>query len=129
MISVIDHHYKNHHDNTTIKKTISAHSLHNIKGNIGFEYMKKDGYTVAINYERYQSLDETGNKDSLLIKFGSMKIHNANFDVIYDPTNNNKTEISYLKDFDNLKLKLKSNYNLFSKIPDYGANIEFSGTF
>ena len=125
----IDHHYKNHADNKTIKKTVSAHSLHNIKANIGFEYMKKDGFTVAINYERYQSLDETGNKDSLLIKFGSAKIHNANFDVIYDPTNNNKTEISYLKDFDNLKLKLKSNYNLFSKIPDYGANIELSGTF
>ena len=125
----IDHHYKNHIDNKTIKKTVSAHSLHNIKANIGFEYMKKDGYTVAINYERYQSLDETGNKDSLLIKFGSMKIHNANFDVIYDPINNNKTEISYLKNFDNFKLKLNSNYNLFSKIPDYGANIEFSGTF
>ena len=28
--------------------------------------MKKDGYTVAINYERYQSLDDSAHIDSLL---------------------------------------------------------------
>ena len=125
----IDHHYKNHHDNTTIKKTISAHSLHNIKGNIGFEYMKKDGYTVAINYERYQSLDDSAHIDSLLFKFGKKNNKNANLDLIYKPMNNNNTEISYLKELGNFNLKLKSNYSLFSKIPDYGANFEFSGTF
>ena len=125
----IDHHYKNHHDNTTIKKTISAHSLHNIKGNIGFEYMKKDGYTVAINYERYQSLDDSAHIDSLLFKLGKKNNKNANLDLIYKPMNNNNTEISYLKELGNFNLKLKSNYSLFSKIPDYGANFEFSGTF
>jgi len=29
----------------------------------------------------------------------------------------------------NFNLKLNSNYSLFSKISDYGANIEISGTF
>ncbi len=125
----IDHHYKNHIDNKRIKKTISAHSLHNIKGNIGFEYMKKDGYTVAINYERYQSLDDSAHIDSLLFKFGKKNNKNANLDLIYKPMNNNNTEISYLKELGNFNLKLKSNYSLFSKIPDYGANIELSGTF
>ena len=125
----IDHHVRSHLDNVRVKKTIKTHSLHNVKGNIGFEYMNSKGSTLAINYERFQSLHESGHKDSLLIKLGTAKKQNANFDVIYDPTNNNKTEISYLKNFGNFKLKLKSNYNLFSKIPDYGANIEFSGTF
>ena len=40
-----------------------------------------------------------------------------------------KEEISYLKNFGNFNLKLNSNYSLFSKIPDYGANLEISGTF
>ena len=52
----IDHFYKNYHDNTSVRKTIKKHSLHNIRGNIGFEYMNVDGYTFAINYERFQSL-------------------------------------------------------------------------
>ena len=125
----IDHYVKNHLDNTTLKKTINTHSLHNVKGNIGFEYMYSDGRTIAINYERFQSLDKSGHKDSLLIKFGSIKKHSANFDVIYDPINNNNTKVSYLKKLGNFNLKLNSNYSLFSKIPDYGANIEISGTF
>ena len=125
----IDHYVKNHLDNTTLKKTINTHSLHNVKGNIGFEYINPNGGTIAINYERFQSLDKSGHKDSLLIKFGSIKKHSANFDVIYDPINNNNTKVSYLKQLGNFNLKLNSNYSLFSKIPDYGANIEISGTF
>ena len=125
----IDHFYKNHIDNTTVRKTIKKHSLHNIRGNIGFEYMNVNGYTFAINYERFQSLSNSAYSDSLLFKLGKKQVNQANFDVIYDPTNNNNTEISYLKNFGNFNLKLNSNYSLFSKIPDFGANLEISGTF
>ena len=103
--------------------------MHNIRGNIGFEYVEMNGYTFAINYERFQSLSDSAYSDSLLFKLGKKQVNNANLDVIYDPTNNNNTEISYLRNLGNLNLKLKSNYSLFSKIPDYGANIELSGTF
>ncbi len=125
----IDHFYKNHIDNTTVRKNLKKHSLHNIRGNIGFEYVEMNGYTFAINYERFQSLSDSAYSDSLLFKLGKKQVNQANFDVIYDPTNNNNTEISYLKNFGNFNLKLNSNYSLFSKIPDYGANLEISGTF
>ena len=125
----IDHYVKNHIDNVTLNKKINNHSLHNVKGNIGFEYMNSDGRTIAINYERFQSLNKSGHKDSLLIKFGGVKKYNANLDVIYDPINNNNTKVSYLKQMDNFNLKLNSNYSLFSNIPDYGANIEISSSF
>ena len=91
--------------------------------------MRESGSTFAINYERYQSLDESGHTDSLLFKLGRINKQNTNFDVIYDPINNNKTKISYLKNFGNFRLKIHSNYILFSKIPDYGANLEISGIF
>ena len=119
----IDHFYKNHIDNTTVRKTLKKHSLHNIRGNIGFEYMNVNGYTFAINYERFQSLSNSAYSDSLLFKLGKKQVHQANFDVIYDPTNNNNTEISYLKNFGNFKLKIDTDYSLFSKIPDYGPNL------
>ena len=125
----IDYFYKSNADNKTYKKTVSAHSLHNIKGNIGFEYARESGSTFAINYERYQSLDESGHIDSLLFKFGRINKQDANFDVIYDPMNNNNTKIGYLKNLGNLKIKVNSNYSLFTKIPDYGANLEITGTF
>jgi len=51
------------------------------------------------------------------------------FSVIYQPLKNNTTEISYLKDYNNFKLKFKSNYAVYSKIPDYGANLSLLSKF
>jgi len=125
----IDHRYKNHIDNVTVQNTIKRYSLNNIKGNIGFELFKKSGQTFALNYERFQSLDNSAHTDSLLFKFGKQKNENTNLNVIYDPLKNNNTEISYLKNYDNFNLKVKSNYAMYSKIPDYGANLEISSKF
>ena len=125
----IDHRYKNHIDNVTVQNTIKRYSLNNIKGNIGFESFQKNGHTFAVNYERFQSLNNNAHTDSLLFKFGKQKNENTNFNVIYDPLKNNNTEISYLKNYDNLNLKVKSHYAIYSNIPDYGANIEVSTSF
>ena len=125
----IDHRYKNHIDNVTVQNTIKRYSLNNIKGNIGFELFEKSGQTFALNYERFQSLDNSAHTDSLLFKFGKQKNENTNFNVIYDPLKNNNTEISYLKDYNNFKLKFKSNYAMYSEIPDYGANLSLLSKF
>ena len=53
----------------------------------------------------------------------------ASISITYDPLKNDNTEISYLKNYDNFNLKVKSNYAMYSKIPDYGAVIELSATF
>ena len=125
----IDYKYTNQIDNVVRQKTIKKHSMHNLKGNLGIEYINLDGYTFAINYEIFQSLDESARTDSLLFKFGKSDKQNANLNIIYQPMNNNNAVISYLKKLGSLDLKISSNYNLFSNIPDYGANIELSGTF
>ena len=103
--------------------------MHNIKGNIGVEYIKKNNYTISINYERYQFLNESGHIDSLLFKLGKINNRHSNFNLIYKPINNNNTEISYLKELENFNLKFNSNYSFFSKIPEYGADIEVSKIF
>ena len=125
----IDHRYKNHIDSVTVQNTIKRYSLNNIKGNIGFELFKKSGHTFALNYERFQSLDNSAHTDSLLFKFGKQKNKNTNLNVIYDPLKNNNTEISYLKNYDNFDLKAKANYAMYSKIPDYGLYLEVLSAF
>ena len=121
--------YKSHSDNKTITNTIKKNSRDNIKGNIGFEFLKRSGHTFAVNYERFQSLDNSAHTDSLFFKFGGTQKNSPDFSVIYQPLKNNNTEISYLKDYNNFNLKFKSNYAVYSKIPDYGANIEVSNKF
>ena len=129
----IEHTFTNHIDKIKRTRTIKKHSLHSIKGNIGYEYINFNGYTFAINYERHQSLgiDEynSGHTDSLFLKFGKKNKEYANLDFIYQPMNNNKAEVSYIKELGNFVLNMNSNYSLFSKIPDYGANIKLSGAF
>ena len=125
----IDHHYRNHIDNVTIKNSIKRYSTNNIKGNIGLEFLKKNGHTIGINYERFQSLSNSGHTESLLFKFGKKQNETTNFNAVYDPIQNNRAEINYLKEFEKFNLKLNSNYSLFTKIPDYGANIEISSPF
>ena len=127
--SNIDHRYKSHSDNKTITNTIKKNSRDNIKGNIGFEFLKRSGHTFAVNYERFQSLDNSAHTDSLFFKFGGTQKNSPDFSVIYQPLKNNNTEISYLKDYNNFKLKFKSNYAVYSKIPDYGANLSLLSKF
>ena len=65
----------------------------------------------------------------MLFKFGRVNDDDVNFAINYNPLENNQTEISYSKNLNGLDVKFSSNYSLMSKIPDYGANIEVSGTF
>ena len=71
-----------------------------------------------------------GITERFIIKISrSKEIDGNNFALDFDPLNQNYANISFHKNLGNLNLKLNSNYSLFSKIPDYGANLEISGTF
>ena len=129
----IKHKYINHVDTIHRTESLEKYSLHSIKGNLGYEYINFNGYTFAINYERHQTLGidtyKSGHTDSLFLKFGKKNKEKSNLDLIYKPIDNNNTEISYIKNLGNFDLKISSNYSLFSKIPDYGANLELTGAF
>ena len=38
-------------------------------------------------------------------------------------------ELSYVKDVNGFDIKVSSNYNLMSEIPEYSANLEISSKF
>ena len=42
---------------------------------------------------------------------------------------NDKASLSYDRDLNGFDIRMSSNYNLISSIPDYGAAIEFVSTF
>ena len=110
---------------------IDNYSEQNIRGNIGFEFVYLSGFTVSMNYERYQSINSIRNShiDSLLIKFGHVIDEDSEFAFNYKPLKNNQTELNYIKNVNGYDVKINSNYSFTSKIPDYGSNIEVSRTF
>ena len=103
-----------------------------LKGNIGFEAIYENGITFSINYEKITHKDRErsySHQDTILFKFGRINKNDAEFVMNFNPNQNNKTELSYTKRFNNFNLKMDTNYSLFSKIPEYGANLQISGTF
>ena len=116
----------------TNKATIEKYSHKRLKGNIGFEAIYENGITFSINYEKITHKDKErsySHQDTILFKFGRINKNDAEFVMNFNPNQNNKTELSYTKRFNNFNLKMDTNYSLFSKIPEYGANLQISGTF
>ena len=111
--------------------TIESYSKANVRGNFGFEKFYLNGITLSTNYEMFLHIDSDrfSHTDSLLFKLGRVNEDDISFAINYNPLKNNQTEISYLKNLNGFDVKLSSNYSLMSKITDYGANIEVSGTF
>ena len=111
---------------------IEKYSQKKLKGNLGFEAVYENGFTFSINYEKIMHKDRArsySHQDTFLFKLGRVDNNISEFAMNYDPNQNNKTEINYTKKFNNFDLNLNSNYSLFSKIPEYGANIEIIGEF
>ncbi len=116
----------------TNKATIEKYSHKRLKGNIGFEAIYENGITFSINYEKITHKDKErsySHQDTILFKFGRLNKNDAEFMMNFNPTQNNKTELSYIKRFNNFNLKMDTNYSLFSKIPEYGASLQIFGTF
>ena len=129
LTSNIDYNFKNNSDNVSVTKTAETHSIHNIKGNLGFEILYESGYTFALNYERFQGLDYSSHQDSIFFKFGHIREEESEFAFNYKPLQNNQMELSYVKEVNGFDIKVSSNYSMVSQISDYGANIEVSNNF
>ena len=137
-----DNTYKYSNVGSTVvnKETINSYSNKKLKTNIGVEHIVENGFTIFFDYENIMSLDncercvhsgvsQNFNNETLIIKISKSKEENTQFAFDFDPLSNNLANLSYSKDTNNLNLKFNSNMNLFTKIPDYGANIEIFSHF
>ena len=136
----IDYKYTYQGETPVNKDTIiGAYSRKSLKTNIGYEWIYLNGFTISPYYERVISLsnnDRIGDawrklyNEKFIIKLSKSKEDDSSkFAVNFDPLLDNSTNLNYTKEINGFSFKLNSNYNLFSKISDYGANSELSGTF
>ncbi len=136
----IDYNYSLVGSNQVNTDTIEgAYHRPNLRTSLGFELIYHDGLTLSPLYEKTFALEGSNLNDVLLSKgiterfiikiSRSKETDGNNFALDFDPLNQNYANIRFNKNLGNLNLKLNSNYSLFNKIPDYGANLEISGTF
>ncbi|MDA9188880.1 autotransporter outer membrane beta-barrel domain-containing protein [Candidatus Pelagibacter sp.] len=137
----ITYKYQNVGSTSVNKETISKYSKKKLKTNIGFERITENGLTIFFDYQRIINLndkrcvnietdcDRTFINENFIIKISKSKDEDTQFAFDFDPLSNNSAKLSYVKDINNFNLKLNSNMNLFTKISDYGANLEVSSKF
>ncbi len=119
-------------------KIIGTYSKKSLKTNIGFEAIYKNGLTISPSYERIMTMNNDhrpGTRkenyfERFIIKVSRSKEEDGSqFALNIDPISESPSYLNYSKKYENFLINFTSNYSLFSKIPDYGANIEISGTF
>ena len=137
----ITYKYQNVGSTSVNKETITKYYNKKLKTNIGFERIAKNGFTILVDYQKMISINDdcgscvhvgtnrTFKNENFIIKISKSKEEGTQFAFDFDPLSNNSANLSYVKDINNFNLKLNSNMNLFTRNPDYGANIEISGKF
>ena len=110
--------------NTDYKLSVAHEETHNVRLAFGFDLTTENGWTVKTNYER----DQSDNSHSDTLYLGISYISNKETEYAMS-LKDDKTFLNYKKNINGFDIKVSSNYNLMSKIPDYGTNIEISSKF
>ncbi len=110
-------------ETTEYTKAIDQDSK-NLRANIGFDLINENGLSIMTIYERNQS--NNSHSDTLYFGLGYVPSDDIEYAMNLD---NNKAYLSYNRNLKGFDIRVNSNYNLMSSIPDYGATIELVSTF
>ena len=111
---------------TVYNHNVENKSKHNLRIGYGFDVTSITGWSFVGNFERFQS-NGKGHSNEIYLSVGYVPIDEMKF--VFDLNNFENTSFSYTNNINGFDLKMSSNYNFISDVPDYGANIEVSNKF
>ena len=111
---------------TVYNYNVENKSKHNLRIGYGFDVTSITGWSFVGNFERFQS-NGKGHSNEIYLSVGYVPIDEMKF--VFDMNNFENTSFSYTNNINGFDLKMSSNYNFISDVPDYGANIEISNKF
>ena len=111
---------------TVYNYNVENKSKHNLRIGYGFDVTSITGWSFVGNFERFQS-NGKGHSNEIYLSVGYVPIDEMKF--VFDLNNFENTNFSYTNNINGFDLKMSSNYNFISDVPDYGANIEISNKF
>ena len=111
---------------TVYNHNVENKSKHNLRIGYGFDVTSITGWSFVGNFERFQSNGKS-HSNEIYLSVGYVPIDEMKF--VFDLNNFENTSFSYTNNINGFDLKMSSNYNFISDVPDYGANIEISNKF
>jgi len=111
---------------TVYNYKVDNKSKHNFRIGYGFDVTSISGWSLVGNFERFESFGK-GHSNDIYLSVGYVPIDEMKF--VFDVNNFENTNLSLTNNLNGFDLKMSSNYNFLSDVPDYGANIEISNKF
>ncbi|QIZ21346.1 autotransporter domain-containing protein [Candidatus Pelagibacter giovannonii] len=111
---------------TVYNYNVENKSKHNLRIGYGFDVTSITGWSLVGNFERFIT-NEKGYSNDIYLSVGYVPIDKMKF--VFDVNNFENTSLSLTNNVNGFDLKMSSNYNFLSDVPDYGANLEVSNKF
>ena len=112
--------------NTVYNYKADNKAKHNFRIGYGFDVTSISGWSLIGNFERFKA-NGKGYSNEIYLSVGYVPIDEMKF--IFDVSNINNTSLSLTNNINGFDLKMSSNYNLLSDIPDYRTTVEISNKF
>ena len=125
--------YYLNNQSTVYNYKVDNKSKHNFKIGYGFDVTSISGWSLVGNFERFQSVKSQrfqsvkSHSNDIYLSVGYVPIDEMKF--VFDVNNFDSTSLSLTNKVNGFDLKMSSNYNFLSEVPDYGANIEILNRF
>ncbi len=110
--------------NTKYTKSIDQQGEESIKGKIGFDLLKDNGWSLMTFYERNQS--ENSHSDTFYFLTGYVVSKDEEYAM---ELNENKTSLVYKRNLNGFEIKFDSGYELLTENPDYEFNLKLTSKF
>ena len=110
--------------NTTYVFTNVNDADYNIRVNLGMDFIKNNGWSFKTNYERNES--KTSYYDNIYFGAAYISARDTEYSLSLD---GDKAFANYTKKMNGIEILINTDYNVFSKIPDYNASLMFNFRF
>ncbi len=110
---------------TMFSINIDEEAHQNFRIGYGFDVTYESGWSLIANFERFHAIS-SGYINEIYFSAGYVPTENIKFAMALK---NDNASLNYNKIISGFNIKLGSNYNLLSQIPEYGATIEVASKF
>ncbi len=117
--------YYVNNQNSIYNYRVNNYSKHNYRIGYGFDITSIKGWSIVTNFERFGARGK-GYSNEIYLSVGYVPIDDTEYAMNLD---NDKASLIYIRNLNGFDIKMSSNYNLLSEIPDYGAILEISNKF
>ena len=113
-------------ESTVYKFKADNKAEHNYRIGYGFDVTSISGWSVVTNFERFGTKGK-GYSNEFYLSLGYVPIDEKKFLFNFD--NSNHASLAFTNNVNGFDLKINTDYNFFSNLPQYSANISITDSF